>query len=221
MCQSTIPTLLSPELIVRALFFSPFNTAAAHARMSPQPRTIVRPPHLPGEPNTGAVLIILFSVEQTTQVIMIRRQEHLQYHPGQISFPGGRREVGETLHETAIREAREEVGVNASSLTLLGMLTPIYVPPSDFMVHPFVAWHNGQPEVHADASEVAEILMVPVARLDAPSSRGREVRIINGNEVMIPYFIVHHHKIWGATAIILSELLERIRAARTVAPSSP
>ena len=212
MCQKNIPLLLSYELVREAVALAPFDADAAHERMSPRPRTRVRPADLAGEARVGAVLLVLYNDRDATNVVMIRRQEHLEYHPGQISFPGGRRQGRETLQTTAVRETGEEVGIAPEALTVFGPMKPIYVPPSDFIVHPFVAWHDSLPAFRGDPREVAEIIAVPLAQLDPEPARGSELRTIDGRPVVIPYFAVRRHKVWGTTAMIMSEFLERTRA---------
>lgn len=211
-CGKQIPDVVTPELVIRALNIAPFDAERAHRLIEPRPRVRTRPADLPGNPRIGAVLIILHMLEGATCVVMIRRQDHLQHHPGQISFPGGRCHEHEPLQEAALRETNEEIGVDRSLLTVLGKLCPIYVPPSDFIVHPFAAWLRETPDFKGDPTEVADIFSIPLSAFDRPSARGSEIRTINGREVTIPYFLVCDRKIWGTTAMVMSELLERIRA---------
>ena len=218
MCQKSqnrnpIPNVVTPELVIQALNTTPFDAESAHRLVEPRPRIRTRPPDLPGNPHIGAVMVVLHVLWGATCVVMIRRQNHLRYHPGQISFPGGRCHEHENPQEAALRETQEEIGIDRSLLKLLGRLCPIYVPPSDFLVHPFAAWLHAHPVFHRDPSEVADIFSLPLTAFDMPSARSSEVRNINGREVLVPYFIVSGRKIWGTTAMIMSELLERIRAA--------
>jgi 8-oxo-dGTP pyrophosphatase MutT (NUDIX family) len=210
MCQKKNLAACAPEAIRKALELSHFDSHTAQGHMAPQPRTRVRPPDQPGEPRVGAVLLALYNKNAATHLLFIRRQEHLQYHPGQISFPGGRQKGGETLQATAVRETFEEVGITPAAIVMLGALAPVYVPPSDFMVHPFVGWHEGVPAPRPDPREVAEIFEIPLEDLFTAELRGRETRELNGRQVTVPYFIIQGHKSWGATAMILNEFLERL-----------
>lgn len=158
----------------------------------------------------GAVLLVLYNKSKTTHLLFLKRQEHLQYHPGQISFPGGRHQGSETLQSTALRETFEEVGITPAAIFMLGALAPVYVPPSDFMVHPFVGWHEGAPALRPDPQEVAEVFEIPLESLCTDALRGMEMRELNGRQVTVPYFMIQGHKAWGATAMILNEFLERL-----------
>ena len=144
---------------------------------------------------------------------MTRRRDDLQSHAGQISFPGGQREGDESMEETALREAQEEIGIQANALSILGRLATLYIPPSDYEVHPYVAWHQQQPSFTPQYDEVAEILEVPLFFLLDPANRYEEPWMLQGYEVQVPYFLVNSHKVWGATAMMLSEFIERLRAA--------
>jgi len=197
--------------IKRALQSADFDAEAAQQKMVPRPRGI-RSPEVAGRPRQGGVLVILYPLNGLTHLVLTRRCDDLNSHAGQISFPGGRQEEGESLKSTAVREAQEELSVNPSALSHLGRLACLYIPPSDYEVHSFVAWHDGRPEFIPQVDEVAEILEVPLAHLVDPSTLWEEIWEIRGFQVEVPYFMVDGHKVWGATAMILSEFLERLRA---------
>jgi 8-oxo-dGTP pyrophosphatase MutT (NUDIX family) len=209
--MSVMGKIYSIEQVQQALYLADFDGEAAQRKMIPRPRG-VRLPNMPGKPRLGAVLIILYKKNGETHLVLTRRRDDLQAHPGQISFPGGRREGDETLAMTAVREAQEEIGVFPAHLNVLGQLESLYIGPSDFEVHPFVAWHDGQPRFIMQEEEVAEILEVSLAHLLNPENSYEEPWEIRGFTVQVPYFLVGEHQVWGATAMMLSELLERLRA---------
>jgi len=199
------------EKIRQALSLPEFDVSTAHQMMTPRSRGS-RPQEMPGQPRQGAVLVIIYTKDGEEYLVLTRRRDDLNDHAGQISFPGGQREEGETMPVAALREANEEVGVQVSALELLGKLTCIYIPPTDFEVHPFVAWHEGRPIFIPQEREVAEILEVPLSLLIEPEIQHEDVWDIQGTIVEVPYYQVDSYKVWGATAIIMSELLERLRA---------
>lgn len=199
------------EIIRQALEIPDFDVSAAHALMIPIPRG-TRPPEMPGQPRQGAILAIVYAKYGQAHLVLTRRRDDLNDHAGQISFPGGQQEKGETMPKAALREAHEEIGVKEAALELLGELSTIYISPTDFEVHPFVAWHDGDPQFVAQDREVAEILEVSLSHLLDPHTMQHEIWEIQGYSVEVPYFLVDHHKVWGATAMMLSELIERLRA---------
>lgn len=203
--------IFTQELIRRALSLPDFDVSTAHERMNPRPRG-TRPPEMPGQPRQGAVLVIAYARNGETYLVLTRRRDDLNAHAGQISFPGGQRETGETMRMVAFREANEEVGVSISDLAFLGELSTIYIPPTDFEVHPFVAWHSSIPDFTPQDREVAEILEVPISHLLEPDTRHEELWDFQGYKIEVPFYLVDHHKVWGATAIMMSEFLERLRA---------
>ena len=156
---------------------------------------------------------MLYCCQDELCVVLTRRRDDLNNHAGQISFPGGQRDGSESLVETAVREAHEEIGVNPEAMTILGQLTPLYILPSDFEVHPTVAWYgNGErPFFTPSDDEVAEILETPLKHLMNPATRAEEMWTIRGYTLRVPFYVVQGHKVWGATAMMLSELVERLR----------
>ncbi len=191
-----------------------FDGVAAQRLMMPALRSNMRPWNWGGQPRLGGVLVLLYCYQNELHVLLTRRRDDLNAHAGQISFPGGRCEEGETFYETALRETFEEVGVYPAALAALGPLTQIYILPSDFEVHPFVAWHHdGQrPSFQPNVAEVAHILDVPLSHLLDPVNRKEEIWNLHDIEMDVPFFDFHGEKIWGATAMMLSELLERTRS---------
>jgi 8-oxo-dGTP pyrophosphatase MutT (NUDIX family) len=143
-------------------------------------------------------------------VLTVRREE-LPDHGGQISFPGGQREGDETLDETALREAEEEVGLDPSSVTLLGSLTPLYIPPSNFCVHPFLGLVHHAPVLRPTDREVAQVLRAPLPVLLDPATRTVEPWTLHGQTVDVPFYDLDGHTVWGATAMMLAEAVAVIR----------
>jgi len=205
--------MFSKDHIKKALAIKGFDANKAQNIMAPRPRTSVRPPEKKGSPNQGAVMLLLYKKSRDLNILLIKRQDNLSYHPGQISFPGGTHEEKETFLETALRETHEEIGIEPDTLEILGNLNPVYIPPSDFVVYPFVSWHNNQPVCIPCQDEVAEIIEVSIDEFFKKNSKSSEIRTINNSEITAPYFRINEHKVWGATAMILSELLERFKNA--------
>jgi hypothetical protein len=137
-------------------------------------------------------------------------------HSGQISLPGGKVEpTDQDLAETALRESKEEIGVNPENIRLLGNLTNLYIPPSNFMVTPFVGYQSVRPVFKPDPSEVAEIIEVSLdSFLDNSIIRQKRMKLALGLTMKVPAYCIGSHVIWGATAMILSEfrvIIEEIK----------
>ncbi len=204
--------MISLDDIRAALAVENFDVLAAHRSMVPMARNNKRPSNLEGSARVGAVLLLLYCKQESLHIVLTRRRDDLNSHAGQISFPGGRREPQETLPQTALRETEEEIGVSPTAITLLGTLTDIYIPPSDYEVHPFVGWyHNGKrPSFQPAVTEVAEILEVPLSHLLNPTTRKTGPWEFRGMKITVPYYDVDGHMVWGATAVMLSEFLGRL-----------
>ena len=163
---------------------------------------------IPEDCREAGVLLLLFEKDAELYVILTRRHTYPGVHSGQIAFPGGRRENGETLQETALRETFEEVGVSPSSLEVIGQLSSLYTPPSNFCIFPFVAYSAGRPAFRPDSREVAELIETPLSLFFDPATQKKELwHFENFGERNVPYFDVFGHKVWGATAMIFSEFL--------------
>jgi len=155
----------------------------------------------------AGALVLLYPNDDEPVVVLTVRREHLPDHAGQISFPGGQREGDESLPDTALREAEEEIALPPTSVQLLGRLTPLYIPPSNFCVHPFVAGLDAAPDLRPTDDEVERVLRVPLSHLLNPTTRRTETRTLHGTDVEVPYYDVAGHTVWGATAMMLAEFL--------------
>ncbi len=138
----------------------------------------------------------------------------MEYHKGQVSLPGGAQEPGETLETTALREVAEELGIAASCIEVLdGPLTPVYIPISGFRVTPFVGFAPIRPALTAAPDEVIEIIEAPLEAIVDDGSIHEEEWDIRGESRSVPFFAIHGHKVWGATAMMLSEFAEMLKQA--------
>lgn len=156
----------------------------------------------------GAVLMLFYpGYQQRAFLPFIKRPTYPGVHSGQIAFPGGKMEESDAdLSVTALRETEEEIGVESSNIQLLGKLSDLYIPPSNFMVSPFVGFTLKQPEFNPDPQEVLRIINCPVGTLLNKSIR--KTALIEGREgyrLETPYFEIESEMVWGATAMMLGE----------------
>jgi 8-oxo-dGTP pyrophosphatase MutT (NUDIX family) len=159
----------------------------------------------------AGVLALIYPRENRLHLVLTRRTDKVDFHKGQISFPGGRQEAGEELEQAALREAQEELEVDPESVRILGMLTPLYIPPSNYCIYPVVALAKNRPDFQPSQIEVAEVLEIPLDHLLSPQNVQREMWTIRDTEVDVPFYVFGEHKIWGATAMVLAELLEMVK----------
>lgn len=160
----------------------------------------------PADARPAGVLILLYQHEGVWHFPLMKRTEDGLTHSGQISLPGGSQEAGESLQETALREACEEVGAACAEVEVLGQLSTLYIPPSNFLVTPTVGYVAGRPDFQCDPREVAELIEVPLSALFDRDVVKREPWTLRGVTVEVPFYQIGPHKVWGATAMILSEL---------------
>jgi 8-oxo-dGTP pyrophosphatase MutT (NUDIX family) len=161
----------------------------------------------------SAVAVVLYKNGNQIECLLTQRPEYDGKHSGQVSFPGGKRDESDLdLEETARRECFEEVGIPVEKGILLGELTEVYIPVSQFLVKPFVYFHEELPELIPDKREVAEILTFPIFDLKKEELiSSMEIHLPDGTIYKnIPYFDLADKKVWGATALILSEIREML-----------
>jgi 8-oxo-dGTP pyrophosphatase MutT (NUDIX family) len=182
------------------------------------------------EARPAAVLVLLFEQQNELHVpLILRRQFQGDVHSGQISFPGGGSESGESPEQTALREAHEELGIGGESVEMLGRLSPHWIPVSGYLVTPVVGCAAVLPQIVPDPSEVEEVLVVSLDRLAGDEMRARQRRRFSGVEVEVPGWQLPQGFLWGATAMMLAELLAvlpsppsvRVRAAPSRVATRP
>jgi 8-oxo-dGTP pyrophosphatase MutT (NUDIX family) len=158
----------------------------------------------------AAVALILYAQDGDPWLLFTRRTERVADHKGQISFPGGSQDPTDaSLVETALREAQEELGVDPGSLRVVAGLEPVFTVVTRYIITPFVAYTPRRPEVRPNAFEVAEVIDVPIPALLDPAIRRVEVWDSHGVPREVYFYQYGEHNIWGATARILKQFLER------------
>ena len=141
-------------------------------------------------------------------MVFIKRNEYEGHHSAQVSFPGGAWENGDrTLQQTAIRETREELGISGE-LEILGSLTDLHIPVSNFLVTPCVGWMDETPLFKPDPTEVQYVIEAPLQSLLSSSNMEMELLVRHDLAIQAPCYKIGKEKIWGATAMMLSEILE-------------
>lgn len=179
--------------------------SGARQRMSVRPNEKAR---------RSAVLILFYPYRGEIYLPLILRPIYDGVHAGQMAFPGGRMErTDENLIRTALREAQEEIGIRVTDVQVLGQLTELYIPPSNFFVQPVVGVMKHRPDFYPDPREVEEVVEVPLATFLDETIVGDTQIEVRGVLIDAPFFQIQNHKVWGATAMMISELLAVIASA--------
>jgi len=159
----------------------------------------------------AGVLVLLYLKGTRVFVVLTRRTELVDRHQAQISFPGGRQEERESLEQTALRETSEELGIQSSAIQILGKLTPLYIPHTNYCIYPVVGRMKVPPQFKPSQYEVAEVLEIPLDYLFDPQTKRREMWTLHGKKVEVPFYFFEGHKIWGATAMVLAEFVKILK----------
>ena len=205
---------LSIDALRRAFRRPPPGLAAQQHLMPPYrqglvPREIVNPKH-------GGVLILIYPKDGDLHFVLTKRTDHLDTHKGQISLPGGGHEPHDADYvATALREAREELRIALQQYELLGQLSQLYIPPSNFFIYPTIAYVDQRPDFRFDPFEVAELIEVSLTMLLDPQTRVVEEWTMpqyQNMKALMPHYRIGAHKVWGATAMVLAEFAAMVRA---------
>lgn len=211
-----LPLLSRPPLIntiQEKLIRTPLPGIDAHLRMAHAVRKVDPHQDVHNAKEAGVLITLFEKSPGDFQVIFIRRGSgHEQdKHAGQIGFPGGKREANDPdMMYTAMREAKEEVALDLSIIDILGPLSPLFITVSKYRVQPFVAYAYEPPKLTRQESEIEEILELPLAEFKSANVR-QETKIQLAPRITlnhVPCFLINGHVIWGATAMIMNELLE-------------
>tara|TARA_R110002050_G_scaffold272326_1_gene416111 strand:- start:247 stop:882 length:636 start_codon:yes stop_codon:yes gene_type:complete len=158
----------------------------------------------------SAVLILFYPINEIPHVVFILRQSYDGVHSAQVGFPGGKKEeTDRDLVQTALREANEELKILDKEVFIIGELSELYVPPSNFLISPFIGYTNTRPTFVKDEYEVAEIIEVPIHDiLGNEYLTTTTISLPNGAKLKVPCFQFNNRIVWGATAMIVQELID-------------
>lgn len=193
----------------------------AHLKLAPEPRvtTLIKEQAPPSSAKESAVLVLLtpakdsrgniISDKSEWTVLLIKRNTYHGVHSGQIAFPGGKCELSDIDHTaTACREAFEELGIDKNKIKIVGKLSKLYVPPSNFTIYPVLAINNGVDEYIPEPREVSEYLHIPLGLFNPKNATRCRVQAGPYSWVHAPGYVINGQTIWGATAMIIAELYQ-------------
>jgi len=192
--------------IIKAELRKPLPGREQQYRMAPEFRGIS--PTSSSKAKKAAVMICIFPGPDDLQIVLFKRSDYDGPHGGQVSFPGGVfEETDMNLADTAVRETKEEIGLDCDNSSILGALTPLTIPVSNMSVQPYVGFYNGNPVFTIEKREVDFLIITTIAELLDPSCICKEKWMLHGKELDVPFYSVSGNVIWGATAMILCEFL--------------
>jgi 8-oxo-dGTP pyrophosphatase MutT (NUDIX family) len=189
----------------------------AHAKMAPLERIsfLKGANYIDKNPRKAAVLMLFYPKEGITHLALIVRNTYPGVHSSQIGFPGGKVELEDKdLEQTALRETHEEVGIHPDKIQVIKPFSEIYIPPSNFLVYPFMGISHEELEFIPDLDEVKRVLELPLSLfLDDATIAKVKMTTSYATDIEVPAFMVDKYVVWGATAMMMSELKENIKNA--------
>lgn len=192
-------------------FINNYIDLNARQKLAPAHRKVKNEADVDGM-TKACVLIALYQEDGKWKLPLIQRVEDDYDHSGQVSFPGGRLEPDESLEYCAKREAFEEIGIPIESIKVLGQLHHMAIPVSNYVVYPFVAVLDSRPTWIKDTREVAEVLEIDIEEINDNNIIIENWTIDSRGEIEIPYYPLNGKKVWGATAMILSEFKSLLKS---------
>ncbi|WP_309641737.1 CoA pyrophosphatase [Flavobacterium sp.] len=193
----------------------PLPAEAAHNIMTPPERKqIMKDLDLEAKnPRKAAVMMLFYPKDSQTHLVLIQRNTYPGVHSSQIAFPGGKVELeDETLTHTALRETHEEIGIIPDQIQVVRAFSEVYIPPSNFMVYPFLGLSQNELSFNPDPEEVAGIIELPLLHfLDENNVVSQRMDTAYSKSIDVPAFKIQEHYVWGATAMMLSELKETLK----------
>jgi 8-oxo-dGTP pyrophosphatase MutT (NUDIX family) len=164
-------------------------------------------------PKIAAVMMLFYPKDSITHLVLIVRNSYKGVHSAQIAFPGGKFETSDENYEkTALRETHEEIGIHPQSIEVIRAFTHLYIPPSNFIVYPYMGVCKNEVTFIPDSSEVAEIIELPLTVfLNDEIIVNTKISTSYAENISIPAFKINNHMVWGATAMMLSELKDMLK----------
>lgn len=178
----------------------------AHKKMVPEGRSLSIPNNIQNI-KKSAVLILLYPKDDQLYFCLTKRNSKLKHHPGQLSFPGGQCEKNETDPAvTALRETKEEIGIEPINIQILGKLSELYIPVSNFLIHPYIGWISKEPKFTINTNEVDKLFLLPLnAIINNDHKKTMPVETSQG-VLDVPCYLIDEQLIWGATSMMIAEL---------------
>jgi 8-oxo-dGTP pyrophosphatase MutT (NUDIX family) len=190
----------------------PLPGTNAQMLMAPSLR---RPANVPLPMRDSGVLLLFYPVNDRLFTVFMKRTEYGGPHSGQISFPGGKSEEEDrSLVETALRESREEIGISPDAIEVLGTLSPLHIPISNFRILPVIGFMPEKPVFTTDSHEVDYLIETALEVLLKPEIVKTKTMMFGDLSFEVPYYDIDGNHIWGATAMMLSEFLEVVRGMK-------
>ena len=214
--ENCLKTMFLSKSQLKQKFELPLPGFISHLKMAPEHRVddLKNRKDAIHNARKSAVLILFFHEQDALKMIVIRRSVYVGVHSGQIAFPGGRYEETDLdVRTTALREIEEEIGITHDKIEIIGRLSDIYVPPSNFLISVFVGYLDEKPVYKIDEREVDEVIEIPFSDFLKPTAIRHKDFYVNSIKAVAnaPYFDVTNAEIWGASAMVISELLDMLQ----------